>query len=68
MSGPLAQFGRLGLVQDLIARMTKRFAHNVETALSNGNDANAPTPTGLWQGWWFACCHAARRLAGRKDT
>jgi hypothetical protein len=68
MSGPLAQFGRLGLVQDLIARMTKRFAHNVETALSNGNDSNAPTPTGLWQRWWLACCHAARRLAGRKDT
>ena len=68
MSGPLAQFGRLGLVQDLIARMTKRFAHNVETALSNGNDSNVPTPTGLWQGWWLACCHAARRLAGRKDT
>ena len=68
MSGPLAQFGRLGLVQDLIARMTKGFAHNVETALSHRNDANAPTPTGLWQGWWLACCHAARRLAGRKDT
>ena len=68
MSGPLAQFGRLGLVQDLIARMTKRFAHNVETALSHRNDANALTPTGLWQGWWLACCHAARRLAGRKDT
>ena len=68
MSGPLAQFGRLGLVQDLIARMTKGFAHNVETALSHRNDANAPTPTGLWQGWWLACYHAARRLAGRKDT
>ena len=68
MSGPLAQFGRLGLVQDLIARMTKGFAHNVETALSHRNDANAPTPTGLWQGWWLTCCHAARRLAGRKDT
>jgi carbon-monoxide dehydrogenase small subunit len=68
MSGPLAQFGRLGLVQDLIARMTKRFAHNVETALSNGNDANAPTPTGLWQGWWLTCCHTARRLMGRKNT
>ena len=45
MSGPLAQFGRLGLVQDLIARMTKGFAHNVETALSHRNDANAPPPT-----------------------
>lgn len=68
MSGPLAQFGRLGLVQDLIARMTKRFAHNVETALSNGNDANTPIPTGLWQGWWLTCYHAARRLMGRKNT
>ena len=68
MSGPLAQFGRLGLVQDLIARMTKRFAHNVETALSNGNDSNTPTPTGLWQGWWLTCCHTARRLMGRKNT
>ncbi|HIN17224.1 MAG TPA: 2Fe-2S iron-sulfur cluster binding domain-containing protein, partial [Gammaproteobacteria bacterium] len=44
MSGPLAQFGRLGLVQNLVARMTTRFAHNVEKALDSRNDANAPTP------------------------
>ena len=68
MSGPLAQFGRLGLVQDLITRMTKRFADNVETALSNGNDAHTPIPTSLWQGWWLTCYHAARRLMGRKNT
>ncbi len=68
MSGPLAQFGRLGLVQDLITRMTKRFAHNVEAALSHRSDSNAPAPASLWQGWWLACCHAARRLTGRKDT
>ena len=68
MSGPLAQFGRLGLVQDLITRMTKRFADNVETALSNGNDAHTPIPTGLWQGWWRTCYHASRRLMGRKNT
>ena len=34
----------------------------------NGNDANTPIPTGLWQGWWLTCYHAARRLMGRKNT
>ena len=68
MSGPLAQFGRLGLVQDLIARMTKRFAHNVEEALDSRNGISPPVSTGLWQQCWRVCCRTARRLIGGKDA
>ena len=64
MSGPLAQFGRLGLVQDLIARMTKRFAHNVEAALDSRNGISPPVSTRLWQQCWRICCRIARRLIG----
>ena len=66
MSGPLAQFGRLGLVQDLITRMTKRFAHNVEEALDSRNGISPPVSTGLWQQCWRVCCRTARRLTGGK--
>ena len=68
MSGPLAQFGRLGLVQDLVARMTTRFAHNVEKALDPRNGTSPPVSTGLWQHCWHICCRAARRLTGGKDA
>ena len=68
MSGPLAQFGRLGLVQDLIARMTKRFAHNVEEALDSRNGISPPVSTGLWQQCWRVCCRTARHLIGGKDA
>ena len=68
MSGPLAQFGRLGLVQDLVARMTTRFAHNVEKALGPRNGTSPPVSTGLWQHCWHICCRAARRLTGGKDA
>ena len=68
MSGPLAQFGRLGLVQDLIARMTKRFAHNVEEALDSRNGISPPVSTRLWQQCWRVCCRTARRLIGGQDT
>jgi len=68
MSGPLAQFGRLGLVQDLVARMITRFAHNVEKALDPGNGTSPPVSTGLWQHCWRVCCRTARRLTGGKDA
>ena len=68
MSGPLAQFGRLGLVQDLIARMTKRFAHNVEEALDSRNGISPPVSTRLWQQCWRVCCRIARRLIGGQDA
>jgi len=34
LAGPLAQFGRSGIVDDLVAKMTERFAANLEARLS----------------------------------
>ena len=43
LTGPLAQFGRSGLVQDIARRMTSAFARNVEARL----DDKAGAPGGL---------------------
>ena len=50
VNGPLAQFGRAGVVQDLVARMAKRFANNVETALSGGHPGTNADQHTWWQG------------------
>jgi carbon-monoxide dehydrogenase small subunit len=42
LAGPLAQFGRGGIVEDLAARITAEFARNLEARLGGGEDA-APT-------------------------
>ena len=54
--GPLAQFGRSGIVEDLAARITDIFARNLEARLSgaaadDGKSAQAPLKAGtlLWQ-------------------
>jgi len=43
LSGPLAQFGRPGLVKDLAARIAAQFADNLDARLS-GKAAPAPVP------------------------
>ncbi len=43
LTGPLAQFGRSGLVQDIAKRMTAAFAQNVEARLGE-NPAGFPSP------------------------
>jgi len=54
LTGPLAQFSRAGIVEDLAARMTDAFARNLETRLSGGTPNatdQAPLKAGalLWQ-------------------
>jgi len=43
LTGPLAQFGRSGIVQDIARRMTVAFAQNLETRL-NQRESGAGTP------------------------
>jgi aerobic carbon-monoxide dehydrogenase small subunit len=53
--GPLAQFGRSGIVEDLVARITDTFARNLEARLSGAGvdetQTQAPLAAGslLWQ-------------------
>ena len=54
--GPLAQFGRSGIVEDLLARITGAFARNLEARVSgavpaDGQGAQAPLEAGslIWQ-------------------
>ena len=37
LTGPLAQFSRSSIVQDIARRMTSAFAHNLQTRLNQGN-------------------------------
>jgi len=48
LAGPLAQFGRSGIVEDLVGKMTERFAANLEARLSGGAaiDDTAPLKAG----------------------
>ena len=39
LAGPLAQFGRSGIVQDLVARLATDFARRLEHSLTTGEDA-----------------------------
>ncbi|RXF72826.1 xanthine dehydrogenase family Fe-S subunit [Hansschlegelia zhihuaiae] len=48
LKGPLAQFGRPGLVRDVAARLTAEFARNLETRLSGrAVEAEPSAPSGL---------------------
>jgi carbon monoxide dehydrogenase subunit G len=42
LAGPLAQFGRSGIVDDLVARVTEAFARNLEASLKGS--ASEPQP------------------------
>jgi carbon-monoxide dehydrogenase small subunit len=44
LTGPLAQFGRSGLVQDIARRMTSAFARNVEARLDDKAGASGAMP------------------------
>jgi carbon-monoxide dehydrogenase small subunit len=52
LAGPLAQFGRSGIVDDLVAKMTERFSANLEARLSGaavaGNQKAFETGSLLW--------------------
>jgi carbon-monoxide dehydrogenase small subunit len=42
LAGPLAQFGRSGIVQDLVARIAAEFARRLEASLAGAGEAPAP--------------------------
>jgi carbon-monoxide dehydrogenase small subunit len=72
LTGPLAQFGRSGLVKDLVARIAAEFARNLESRLSQpaGSPALAPAAAlnagGLFfRILWQRLQTAVRRLVGR---
>ncbi len=44
LSGPLAQFGRSGLVRNLVARLSAAFAQNLDIRLAAPEAAAAPAP------------------------
>jgi carbon-monoxide dehydrogenase small subunit len=59
LQGVLAQFGRSGLVRDVVGRMVQEFARNLSTALAGGDKPVAPKPaaaldTGalFWRALW----------------
>jgi carbon-monoxide dehydrogenase small subunit len=47
LKGPLAQFGRPGLVRDIAGRLTAEFARNLEARLAGGEAAPAVAPAGM---------------------
>ena len=47
LTGMLAQFGRLSLVQDITSRLTAVFARNLETRLSTGRERGGAEPPPL---------------------
>ena len=71
LTGPLAQFGRSGIVEDLAARITAAFAHNLEAALTGtaplGHPEAAPLNAGalLGQVLWARLKTILARLLGR---
>jgi len=70
LSGPLAQFGRTGIIEDVNAQMTRQFAACLESKLSaSGGEASpattaAPAAAGEVRVVRLILAAMARRLAG----
>jgi carbon-monoxide dehydrogenase small subunit len=60
LSGPLAQFGRAGIVENLAARITEQFAQNLEARLSGRAAGNEKTQAPLAAGSLLGQVIAAR--------
>jgi carbon-monoxide dehydrogenase small subunit len=71
LAGPLAQFGRGGIVEDLAARITAEFAKNLEARLGGGEDAAPATAAEIEAGsllfsvLWARVKGVFARLLGR---
>ncbi len=63
LTGPLAQFSRGGLVQDLVRRLTADFVSNLEAMIA-GRTPPPAKPIGLFALLWSIL---KRRLLGRRD-
>ena len=62
LAGPLAQFGRTGIVEDLVARMTGRFATNLEARLSGDVATGDNKPLEVTSLFWSVVTARVRKL------
>ena len=65
LAGPLAQFGRTGIVEDLVARMTERFAANLEARLSGDVAAGDNKPLEVASLFWSVVAARVRKLLAK---
>ena len=54
LTGALAQFGRSGLVADLVRRLAQQFAANLQARLAGAEPPAQPAPLNLFQLLWAA--------------
>ena len=67
VAGPLAQFGRSGIIDDLVSKMTERFSANLEARLSGlapTSDQNTLEAGSLF---WSLLLGRLKRLFGRRS-
>jgi carbon-monoxide dehydrogenase small subunit len=66
LTGPLAQFGRSGIVEDLVARLTATFAQNLEARLrGTAPDEENQTPLAAGSLLWQVVVARVKRLFAR---
>ena len=66
LAGPFAQFGRSGIVEDLVIRLTERFAVNLQARLSGaGQPREDGAPLHAGRLVWRALAAPIRRLLAR---
>lgn len=63
--GPLAQFGRSGIVDDLVGKMTERFAANLEARLSGKATANTEKALAAGSLFWSILIGRLKRILSR---
>jgi aerobic carbon-monoxide dehydrogenase small subunit len=67
LAGPLAQFGRAGIVDDLVAKMTERFAANLEARLSGVAPAGDQKTLEVGSLFWGLFVGRLKRLFSRSS-
>jgi carbon-monoxide dehydrogenase small subunit len=68
LAGPLAQFGRVGIVDDLVAKMTERFAANLEARLSGVAPAGDQKTLEVGSLFWGLLVGRLKRLFSRERS
>jgi carbon-monoxide dehydrogenase small subunit len=68
LAGPLAQFGRSGIVDDLVTKMTERFSANLEARLSGAALAHDPKALEAGSLFWSLLIGRLKRLFRRDPS
>ena len=68
LASPLAQFGRAGIVDDLVAKMTERFAANLEARLSGVAPAGDQKTLEVGSLFWSLLVGRLKRLFSRESS